>query len=639
MLIFIVIIVNIVFGLYILNKISQLESSVEIQKHEIYEIKNTHSKHEPAPSSSHSAKTKAQNTPLNTFSNTSPNTSPSSDTFTENTSSENLNTKDSENGNSSSINSEKSQSQLQHKTAHIPKREVYSSEHTSNTSFQNPVPDKFSELMKWLQEDWLMKLGAFLLLLGFGWLVRYAFLNNIIGPMGRITLGLISGILILAGGQVRSKKHLSQGNILLVLGATIIAVTTFAAREVYGFFTPLTALGLMSITTAFIALVSVKNKTRTLAIMGLLLGALVPILSDTNAGIVILFSYLLSLTIGYLWIIKITGWRILTPISLFIVFLYQADYISYSNLADKDILLFFAAIFATVFFFSNLIGVIVTKKQTLSDIITAAANAIIILIWISAKIPSEWQSLLTSSITLIFVLATFFVYKFTNIKSSLSKFKSPLLVYLSIAIGMLAAATAFELDGAALVIAYTLEAGAVTLLVSSLLDIKLGQATASLLAIPSLMSLEYLDHYSWQEGILHESFFVILILIITILSLAMFFYQEREKIKEIAITYLLFLVGSFYSMAFIWLSMHGLIQDSYLAVLISLMIYAIIGIYLYLQESKAFRVIGTVILGLVTARLLLIDIWDMELTGKVITFILLGGLFISSAFIKRKDEQ
>ena len=46
------------------------------------------------------------------------------------------------------------------------------------------------KFVTWIKEDWLMKLGALLLLIGFGWFATYAFLNNWIGPAGRISLGL-----------------------------------------------------------------------------------------------------------------------------------------------------------------------------------------------------------------------------------------------------------------------------------------------------------------------------------------------------------------------------------------------------------------------------------------------------------------
>ncbi|MFW5853608.1 MAG: hypothetical protein ACOCU8_03230 [Patescibacteria group bacterium] len=55
-------------------------------------------------------------------------------------------------------------------------------------------------LFDWLKEGWMLKAGAVLLLAGFGWLTTYAFLNNWIGPAGRIALGFGAGFLFLLIG-------------------------------------------------------------------------------------------------------------------------------------------------------------------------------------------------------------------------------------------------------------------------------------------------------------------------------------------------------------------------------------------------------------------------------------------------------
>lgn len=141
----------------------------------------------------------------------------------------------------------------------------------------------FGNLFRWLRDDWLLKLGALLLLIGFGWLARYAFLHGWIGPMGRITLGLVSGALILVLGWWRIQKFLHQGEIFLVLGSTTVLLTLFAARELYGFFTPLSALVVMFLSTAFVAFVSVRYKNRSLALASLILAGVAPLLTNSPA--------------------------------------------------------------------------------------------------------------------------------------------------------------------------------------------------------------------------------------------------------------------------------------------------------------------------------------------------------------------
>jgi uncharacterized membrane protein len=61
--------------------------------------------------------------------------------------------------------------------------------------------------LKWLTEDWIMKLGALLLLFGFGFLVSYAFIYDLISPAGRIVFGLLLGIGVITFGSIRINKY------------------------------------------------------------------------------------------------------------------------------------------------------------------------------------------------------------------------------------------------------------------------------------------------------------------------------------------------------------------------------------------------------------------------------------------------
>ncbi|MGB5137335.1 MAG: DUF2339 domain-containing protein [Candidatus Zixiibacteriota bacterium] len=219
--------------------------------------------------------------------------------------------------------------------------------------------DRFFNLVK---DDWLLKLGAFLLLVGLSWLATYAFLNNWIGPMGRIALGLVAGAAFLILGTWRIKKYLHQGGIFLVLGSTTILVTIYAAREIYGFFTPASALLVMFLSTAFVALASVKYNSRSLALSGIILAGIAPVL--TNSPVtdnVALFSYLFIVTLGVLWIVFLTGRRELTVAALILITIYSLPIWLgiYSPALDTLLLISFA--FAALFFVTNSIGIIRSK--------------------------------------------------------------------------------------------------------------------------------------------------------------------------------------------------------------------------------------------------------------------------------------
>ena len=499
-------------------------------------------------------------------------------------------------------------------------------------------PTAMDAFLNWATTDWPMKLGALLLLIGFGWLTGYAFINDWIGPIGRITMGLIGGVLILLLGSWRIKKFKGQGGVLLGLGSSTILLTIFAAREIYSFFTPTTALALMSLVVVYIAVSSVKNKSKALAIMGIALGGIAPMLTNAaDPSMIGLFSYLFLLSGGILWVVGITGWRLLTPIASGLVFLYALPYMT-QGVEQVVAALIFAFMFTILFYLANVAAISYTKKSTVSDLIAAGINGVFILSWIGSTAPMEWKSLLAAAITLVFILGAFVIYK-------ASRLKEPMYVYSGLSIVFLGAATAFELSGPALTIALTLEAGIISFIGAYLLkDLQLGQRLSGLLIIPSILSLESVFAESWNQGVIHDDFFVLFTLTITYLALGTYFYVRKSiENKEEGRTTSLFWVFGIYSITLIWLSFHAAIENTDIATMLSLVIYTIAGMAVYLtgkvQEKKDFLFAGGTVLGLVVARLLFIDIWEMDIVGKIITFFLIGALFISTAFIGNKSKD
>ncbi len=103
-------------------------------------------------------------------------------------------------------------------------------------------------------------------------------------------------------------------------------------------------------------------------------------------------------------------------------------------------------------------------------------------------------------------------------------------------------------------------------------------------------------------------------------------------------------VGSLYGYVLLWLSLHAAFlyaQD--IATMLSLLCYTVVGLVFYiygkLHEHKLAKTYGAVLLMLVAGRLLLIDVWDMALTGRIITFFVVGALFMSTAFIRHKKPN
>jgi len=499
-------------------------------------------------------------------------------------------------------------------------------------------------LIEWIKEDWLLKLGALLFLIGIGWFVSYAFANNWIGPMGRIVLGLIVGVLFMIGGEARTKNSTYQGSIFLVLGSSIVLLTIFADREIYQNFSSLAGLIIMFLSTAFVGLSSVRHKNEALAITSIVLAGIAPMLTNSaSPDVISLFTYLTVVTVGTVWVVVLTGFRRLTFISLIIVFLYSLPIIGASQYkAHEDALLLFSFFFASIFFVTNSTGILKLKekKDIIPDLLTAGLNGLFLVFMILNAAQENWQSLFLATWMLVFSIGAFMLFKVT-------KKPEVFFVHASIALGMLGVATAIELEGHALTIAYILEVSAISI-IGYVLTKKAdaGQALGLLLGIPAVLSISSLTSSAWRTEIFHKDFVVVLLMGIALLGVGLFYFSlrnnEQNKPKR-EYTKFFLTTGAYYLFALVWLSIHATELSNDTATMLSLVIYTLVGLALYFvgigKNSHYVQWFGGVLLLLVVGRLILIDVWDMELTGRIITFFVIGTLLMSTAFMTKWTQK
>lgn len=493
----------------------------------------------------------------------------------------------------------------------------------------------------WLKENWLLKLGALLILLAFGWFVTYAFMNNWIGPAGRIALGLIGGSAILALGAWRMRAYATQGAVFVSLGATGILLTVFAGRVLYGFFTPLSALALMFATSALIAFVSGIYGRKQLAVVSLILAGLAPYLADASHDHLATFCYLLVVVIGAVWIVLWKDFREVVLAALIMVLLHSIPLLTRTESVDVGTFLLFGYAFAAIFYLVNTAGLMrLAGAAAQSDLVTAALNALLLLAWIYVGAAPEWQSLIVSAWAVAFVLGASILYRATGRKE-------PLYLYAAIGVAYIAAATAIELSGPALTIAYTIESAIVVgMLYATRRDVLASLRTSWLLAGPALLSLGSIVAPEWHTSVFNDHFFVLSILSAVFFVLAALFWKETRSLSDEARSLNAGLVvgGSLYAFVTLWLSLHAALPASPdTAAMIALVAYALVGVCVYAYglatDGKGFRTYGGTLVGLVAFRLLLVDVWQMALTGRIVTFSLIGALLMSTAFFGRGSKH
>jgi uncharacterized membrane protein len=84
------------------------------------------------------------------------------------------------------------------------------------------------------------------------------------------------------------------------------------------------------------------------------------------------------------------------------------------------------------------------------------------------------------------------------------------------------------------------------------------------------------------------------------------------------------------------------ISNKQTTVTVSLILYTIIGLVMYFysfaNNLRVTRRYGVIILVLIVLRLMFIDIYTMDIIQRIITFILIGVLLISTAFITKNPK-
>jgi Predicted membrane protein (DUF2339) len=157
--------------------------------------------------------------------------------------------------------------------------------------------------------------GGFALFMGVAFFVKYSFDNNLIPPELRVAIGFLTGLGLLVGGAVMSRRNFpTLSQTLCATGVVILYAVTFSCRAFYHFpfFGPFATFVFMVLITATAFLLAARLNAMVVAILGMLGGFLTPILLSTGEdnpwG---LFGYIAVLDIGLVVVALNRRWHFL----------------------------------------------------------------------------------------------------------------------------------------------------------------------------------------------------------------------------------------------------------------------------------------------------------------------------------------
>lgn len=495
------------------------------------------------------------------------------------------------------------------------------------------------QLFRWLMEDWLMKLGAFLLILALGWFVTYAFANNWIGPIGRISLGMIVGVGILFFGHWLMPSKRVPGEVLVVTGMTMLILSVFSGNFFYDFF-GFAGLGMMSLAVALVAVIAVVRDSKALAVSSFVAAVLIPLfIGDLEKQWVFYLAYFLAVDLAVLLVVVMKEWRALVILSFIMTALYATFIFDSWNIASDQMFYvwIFMALYYIFFLLSNVVSVLRKGFVKNGDIVLAGFNSLLILYWVLEYVPEQWQVMVLSALALASFISVHFLLKSSKVARDIS------LIYGALAFLFVGVATGIQLQGEAMAIAFSFEAFVAVLLVSYVLgEKKLAAFTGILHFVPILLAVDSVSAFAWNnyETLLNKNFFIVLVEIISLFATYALLRKMSDKNgKESFVEGLYVVSASLLSIALLWQSLHVLIDTDSIARGVALVILAFIGVVMFFysisEERRWLRIGSGALLGGVVLRLLFIEVWDMPLFGRVITFLAVGVLLVGTAFFSK----
>lgn len=510
----------------------------------------------------------------------------------------------------------------------------------------NPEFEKYSNfespIEKWLKENTLLKIGVLLVLLGFGWFVSYAFIHDWIGPVGRIALGFITGSFLAIFGTFRLPKSEVQGSLFTLLGSALIIITALAGQYYYKFFGETSILLIIFLVSVYTSITAYAWSNKKIAIYSLIIALSAPYLShSSNLDGTVVYLYLAVISIGTIWLSAKKQWHEIITVGITGVFLYSIPYLGFlGKVSDpsKYTILFLSFGVSLIYLSISIWSLYKRGEEAGKDnLYLTVLNSAIILGSITAIIPTVYQSITIALWIVIYAISGYITF-------TISGKEKLMYIHALSSIVFLGVATSIELSGQTLVIALAIESLIITLATYVITNNYKSTESISVLAIlPAIMSIGSIYSSKWNHGIIHSDFAVLFLMLVITVFLGMFLKSLVQN-KEGETIYPAYLItSSVYFFILVWLINHFIFINTVdTGVFVSLFIYCISGLYTYFtgkfRDIKILRNYGSVILICLVVRLVIVDVWNMDIVLRVVTFIVIGGMFIGTAFISNKNK-
>ena len=229
------------------------------------------------------------------------------------------------------------------------------SAHTSKTVPTVSAPDSLESFESRLGSQIFNRIAIVLLLIGTAYGLKLAVDRGLIGPTGRVILGLLAGAgLVLWSERFRRNGFAAFSYSLKAVGSGVLYLSLWAAFQLFHLLPAGAALTLMILVTAWNAYMAWVQDSELLAAYALAGGFATPMLVSTGGNHeIFLFTYLLAIDVATVALVRLKTWpRLLLgafPITAVFFIGWYSEFYATSELTVTSIfVVLFGMVFASV---------------------------------------------------------------------------------------------------------------------------------------------------------------------------------------------------------------------------------------------------------------------------------------------------
>ncbi|MFH1228662.1 MAG: DUF2339 domain-containing protein [Planctomycetota bacterium] len=513
-----------------------------------------------------------------------------------------------------------------------------------------PAGDSIETKIGMKYANWI---GIFALIIGAGFFLKYAIDNDWIGETGRVVMGILGGLILIAAGHfAAARKFRGPAFGLMGGGLAILYLSVLAAFQFYHLISQATAFGFFVLITVIGITLAVRYSAAPIAALALIGGFLTPVMLSTGTdNQIFLFSYMAILDIGILATAYFKRWRFLDYLAFFFTICLfegwaQKYYLDEKLFRTEFFLSLFFLIFAFLSFFYNIIN---RKKTSPNDLLLLIGvpgiyyGASLGLLWSGYR---DYMGLFTLLMTGLYMLLA----RLAQSRNREDKYL--VLLLLGIALTFLTLVIPIQLSHKWITIAWTVQAAALIWI-----GFRTGSLATRIGGLLILLVLVLIRLSCWESGnvqangftaVINERFITFLVALTGFLASA-YIYAKRcakdsDERKAVLIILMLYSVGLGFWMITMetvaWYKYCGsTLPESMMLRTLSVewAVYALMLLIIGIARKSALvRWLSFLMFGMTIAKVFFFDLSELEPIYRITSFLILGVILIAVSFLYQK---